>query len=288
VRCPRCQSDGKQSIEDTKPQPDGQIRRRRRCSDCREHYTTIEMISDKSLRVRKLGGSVVPFDRDAVRKGITRATLRKHHKHAYAELEDLVEHVASEAYVRSKGGIISSQDVGRLVLEHLKHLDEASHVRFALAHLGGWRRSDDPEGWLTAEDVRSWLLEEYPELDQWRPPGKLVTVVKRSGEHQRFDRAKLEQSIGYAAKGRRSHDEIQQLATDVARQVQRALRDQPIVTSGQLAAEALRILRDDDHIAYLRYASAAKNFREPKDFESEAVAILNRGGKSPVTRRVRA
>lgn len=237
MRCPRCQSEAKQSVEDTRQDENGNVRRRRRCGNCRDHYTTIEMISERSLRVMKSDGSVVPFDRATVRSGIRRAAVWKYRKSSAAELERLAEIVFGDAYARSEGGVITSREVGRIVLQHLKRVDQATHIRFALVELGRRDRDDERDGWIDADDVRAWLLEEYPALEHWRPPGKLVTVVKRSRQREQFDRKKLERSIGYTAKGRRTREEIHQLATEVARDVYRTLADQPMITSGQIAAE---------------------------------------------------
>lgn len=254
---------------------------------CREHYTTVEVISDRSLKVRKSDGSIVAFDRESVRTGIVRATVRKYRKHDTDELDELVDRVFNEAYGISNGAVVDSSIIGNLVLKHLKHLDPATHIRFALVHNGRRDRSDGRDGWVDADDVRAWLSAEYPALEHWRPPGKLVTVVKRSGVSEEFDRRKLERSIGYAAKGRRDREEIRALAEAVAREVYETLANQPVVTSGQIAAEILRSLRTHDQIAYLRYASAAKNFVEPKDFEAEALSVRNSAVRRRLGEKVR-
>lgn len=275
MQCPRCGSESKQNVEDTRVESDGRIRRRRRCSSCRDHYTTIEQISERSLRVRKSNGSVVSFDAELVRKGIKRSTPRKY-KHPSHELDELVDQVFTAAYAASTAGVIGSAQVGDIVLEVLKQSDKATHIRFALVHLGRRDREDERLGWVDADDLRAWLLEEYPDLEYWRPPAKLVNVVKRSGDRQPFDQKKLERSIGYASKGCGSPEEVHQLATNVAKDVARALGDQPLVASGQIAAEILRSLRDHEPIAYLRYASSTKRFTDPKDFEAEACAVRHR------------
>jgi len=63
-----------------------------------------------------------------------------------------------------------------------------------------------------------------------------------------------------------------------------ALGDQPLVTSGQIASEILESLRRRDQVAYLRFASTAKRFRSPEDYEAEATALAH----VPQNRRVRA
>ena len=78
-----------------------------------------------------------------------------------------------------------------------------------------------------------------------------------------------------AAKGRNSKEVVEKLATAVAGDVEAALGDQPRITSGQIASEILRSLRRRDHIAYLRYASTAKRFRSPEDYENEVASLRN-------------
>jgi transcriptional regulator NrdR family protein len=55
----------------------------------------------------------------------------------------------------------------------------------------------------------------------------------------------------------------------------RALAGQPIVTTGQLTSEMLKALRAADDIAYLRYASVAKQFSSEGDYEAEALSLAN-------------
>jgi transcriptional regulator NrdR family protein len=66
---------------------------------------------------------------------------------------------------------------------------------------------------------------------------------------------------------------VHNLATEVADEVEAALGDQPIITTGQIAAEIMRSLRVQDPIAYLRYASAAKRYQSAGDYEAEALAL---------------
>ncbi len=122
-------------------------------------------------------------------------------------------------------------------------------------------------------DVLRWLHEDYPELEFYDPPARLRTVVKRNGDRQSFSRKKLEQSIGYSSKGRGTRQQVYKLAQLVASDVEAALGDQAMVTSGQIASEILRSLRQRDHVAYLRFASTAKRFASPQDYEAEAVGL---------------
>jgi transcriptional repressor NrdR len=272
MNCPYCGADGRHSVKETRDTDDGRIVRRRECSVCKQRFATAEQLTVSGLRVRKSHGQAVPFNRDFVRKSIRKAmtdTWRRDDQ----KIDALVADVVADVYPQAENGEVASADIARAVLRRLRQFDPASHIRFALVQSGRRDRQDQRQGWRDANDVRRWLVEEYPELQHYRAPSGLAEVVKRDGRREPFDREKLEKSIGFASKGYGSRDEVWQLASDVATDVEQALSDQPIVTTGQIAAEILRNLRDLDHIAYLRFASTAKSFTEPEHYEAEAVAL---------------
>jgi transcriptional repressor NrdR len=272
MNCPQCGSSGRTSVKETRTRADGRITRRRLCPDCRSYFSTVEMVSETGLHVAKSDGRVVPFDRDSLKRSIERAAVRPYKGE---DLERLVDEVVAIVYSSARGGPIPSAEVGEAVLRVLRKFDPVSHIRFALVQSGRKDREDNRSGWAGIADVRNWLAEEYRDLQGYRHPGGLSLVVKRSGEWQNFDRKRMEKSIGVASKGRGSPEEVWQLAEDVATDVERALGDQPIVTTGQIAAEILRSLRRRSPIAYLRFASTAKGFNSPQSYEAEAFALRN-------------
>jgi transcriptional repressor NrdR len=94
-----------------------------------------------------------------------------------------------------------------------------------------------------------------------------ITIVKRSGRRSVFDRDKLERSFQIALRKRDVN------ADDIARSINEIVRhmeshpdgDVPSAQVGELVMEALSEL---DQVAYVRYASVYRNFREAKDFEA--------------------
>lgn len=94
-----------------------------------------------------------------------------------------------------------------------------------------------------------------------------LTVVKRSGRRVLFDRDKLVRSIQIALRKRTVDPErIEQMVTGVVRQLENA-GDGDVDSDmiGQLVMEGLKGL---DDVAYVRFASVYKNFREARDFET--------------------
>ena len=274
MQCPFCGASEQLDVKDTRRDPDGSIMRRRRCSACGHDTRTIEHVADANVRVRKADGSVVQFSSDAVMKSVRKAAVRRRQM---KNLNQLAENVRQKCMHSAVDNIVDSSTVGDHTLAELYRVDQVSYVRFAMVQLGRLDSRANRSGWRDAHSFREWLGQQFPHLPGSRVKVDLSSVVKRDWRREDFDIKKLEASIGYASKGRgRTDQEVYDLASDVAREVYRELRDQPLVLAGQLAAEVLRCLRGRDHVAFLRYASSAKGYRRIDDYETEAVALRNR------------
>ena len=93
-----------------------------------------------------------------------------------------------------------------------------------------------------------------------------LTVVKRSGRRVPFDRDKLERSIAVALRKRPVDAErVERMINGIVRQLE-SQGDSEIASErvGELIMEGLKAL---DDVAYVRFASVYKDFREAKDFE---------------------
>ena len=94
-----------------------------------------------------------------------------------------------------------------------------------------------------------------------------IMLVKRDGRKSVFDREKLERSFDIALRKRDVEGEAIAMAiNDIVRQLEsHADGDVPSARVGELVMAALHKL---DQVAYVRYASVYRNFREAKDFEA--------------------
>lgn len=93
-----------------------------------------------------------------------------------------------------------------------------------------------------------------------------LTVVKKNGEKSPFDRDKLSRSLNIALRKRNIPEErIERIVNSIQRRLE-TLGETEIPTKvvGEMVMENLREL---DQVAYVRFASVYKNFREAKDFE---------------------
>ena len=113
-----------------------------------------------------------------------------------------------------------------------------------------------------------------------------LTVVKRSGRRAPFDRDKLETSIAHALRKRPvTPERVERMVNGIVRQLESS-GEAEIQSSaiGELVMEGLKGL---DDVAYVRFASVYKNFREAKDFEEllgQLGAIEEEGVSAPPRR----
>lgn len=99
-----------------------------------------------------------------------------------------------------------------------------------------------------------------------------LTVVKKDGVRQPFDRQKLERAISTAARKRPiGPEQIERLVGRIQRQFETSGDSEvPAVKIGEAVMDGLKRL---DSVAYIRFASVYKDFREAKDFEDFAGSV---------------
>ena len=121
MKCPYCGY--------SRPADEGNsIRRRRECLACHKRFTTYETMESLPLMVIKKDGSRQSFDRGKVMGGLIRACEKR--PVSYQTLEGLVAEIELSLQNQIDREVSSSQ-IGELVLERLKQLDEVAYVRFA-------------------------------------------------------------------------------------------------------------------------------------------------------------
>ena len=93
-----------------------------------------------------------------------------------------------------------------------------------------------------------------------------LVVIKSSGKREDFDRSKLERSIRIAMQKRPiDPDRIDQMISGILRRLESlGDTDIPSKTIGEIVMESLARI---DTVAYVRFASVYRNFREARDFE---------------------
>ena len=128
MKCPFCgYTDSK--VIDSRPAEEGStIRRRRECLACQKRFTTYEIIERLPLVVIKRDGSRQSFDKVKLINGMVRACEKR--PVTLSQLETIADEIEQEL----QSGLereISTVDIGEMVMERLKDVDEVAYVRFA-------------------------------------------------------------------------------------------------------------------------------------------------------------
>lgn len=146
MRCPYC-GHTKNRVVDSRTSREGRaVRRRRECESCDERFTTYEVVEERPLAVKKRDGSFEPFDRSKLIRGIQVACTKR--PVTLRQIEGIADAI-EESLERSESGEVESWQIGELVMQHLRDLDQVAYVRFASVYTN----FQDPEEYL--ETIRA-------------------------------------------------------------------------------------------------------------------------------------
>ncbi|MCI5642547.1 MAG: transcriptional regulator NrdR [Peptoniphilus sp.] len=128
MKCPFCgYNDSK--VLDTRPTDEGYtIRRRRECLKCQKRFTTYEKIEQSPVMVIKKDGNRQAFDREKIIRGMIKSCEKR--PVSADEIEEAVNNIEKKIE-NSMRREITSLEIGEMVMNELKDLDEVSYVRFA-------------------------------------------------------------------------------------------------------------------------------------------------------------
>jgi transcriptional repressor NrdR len=141
VRCPFC-AHPEDRVVDSRELADGlQVRRRRECMACGRRFTTYERLEELPALVVKRDGRREPFDRGKVVGGLLRACEKR--PVTLRQLEETADAVEAAVNGRDEREI-GSDEIGQILMDRLRHLDQVAYVRFASVY----RRFEDIEQFL--------------------------------------------------------------------------------------------------------------------------------------------
>jgi transcriptional repressor NrdR len=132
VRCPSC-SGFDDKVVDSRTSDDGSsTRRRRECLGCGRRFTTYERLEEAPLVVVKRSGQRSPFERAKIVAGM-RASA-KNRPVSDEALESLGMEIEEE--LRLEGPDLTTEQIGRAVLDRLREVDEVAYLRFVSVYKG--------------------------------------------------------------------------------------------------------------------------------------------------------
>ena len=128
MKCPYCNYEDTKVV-DSRPVEDGlATRRRRECVKCGKRFTTFEKIENSLLVVVKKDGTRESFDKNKIISGVLKACQKT--KVTYEDVQkiaDNIERVLSNTMEKE----IQAADIGGLIMDELKDIDQVAYVRFA-------------------------------------------------------------------------------------------------------------------------------------------------------------
>lgn len=128
MKCPYCEFEETKVI-DTRPTDEGQtIRRRRECINCGKRFTTYEKIENIQLIVVKKDKTREAFNRTKILNGIIKACEKR--PVSLRDIEAITDSIERKLQNAMENEITTDQ-IGEMVMDELKNLDDVAYVRFA-------------------------------------------------------------------------------------------------------------------------------------------------------------
>ncbi len=128
MKCPYCASDKIKVLDSRPTEENNAIRRRRACDSCSKRFTTYETIESLPIIVIKKDNTREIYNRQKILDGLVRSC----HKRPVSlnEIEALTNEIENKIYNSLKKEI-NSYEIGEMVMDGLRELDEVAYVRFA-------------------------------------------------------------------------------------------------------------------------------------------------------------
>ncbi|NCN06986.1 MAG: transcriptional repressor NrdR [Candidatus Pacebacteria bacterium] len=128
MKCPYCDTAETSVVDSREAEDQATIRRRRQCGLCEKRFTTYERIEGIELKVLKKDGTKEDFSREKLQRGIMKATWKR--PIPMSDVNDLLDDVERRLR-RKETAEVKSWEIGNLVLNRLRKLDELSYLLFA-------------------------------------------------------------------------------------------------------------------------------------------------------------
>ena len=128
MKCPFCGASDTKVVDTRTMEDNSVIRRRRFCPECSERFTTYERVDTIPLTVVKSDETRESFDRGKILKGMLMSCNKR--PVSVEELEKVVTSIEN-SFINSTRKEISSKEIGEMVMDKLKDIDQVAYLRFA-------------------------------------------------------------------------------------------------------------------------------------------------------------
>jgi transcriptional repressor NrdR len=107
------------------------VKRRRVCMHCKRRFTTYERVELFGLEVLKRSGEKEPYLRHKLELGLRKALEKR--PVTEEQFQKLVSSIENDIFTLEKE-TVSSEQIGHIVLSHLREVDKVAYLRFASVH----------------------------------------------------------------------------------------------------------------------------------------------------------
>ncbi len=128
MRCPFCGNEDTKVVDSRAQDDNTVIKRRRLCEKCDKRFTTYERIDTVPLIVVKRNGAREVFEKNKILNGIVKACNKRNI--SLRQMEAIVDDIEN-SIINLPSKEVSSTEIGNMVMDKLKGLDEVAYVRFA-------------------------------------------------------------------------------------------------------------------------------------------------------------
>ena len=128
MKCLYCNCAESKVVDSRAAEEDNAIRRRRECTGCGRRFTTYETIEFSPVLVVKNNGTRQSYNAEKVRNGIIKSCEKR--PVPMQVIDEMVSDISKQVY-NSMESEITSKEIGEMVMERLKKVDEVSYVRYA-------------------------------------------------------------------------------------------------------------------------------------------------------------
>lgn len=131
MKCIFCGHEDSKVVDSRSAEDTNAIRRRRECLKCGKRFTTYEMVESSPILVIKNDNSRQAFDPQKIKKGIIKSCEKR--PVSMTQIDDIIAEIEkkiSNSLVQE----IKSSEIGEMVMESLRKIDEISYVRFAAVY----------------------------------------------------------------------------------------------------------------------------------------------------------
>jgi len=128
MRCPYCNDENLKVIDSRPMDEENAIRRRRQCEKCGKRFTTFEKVETIPLMVVKKDNTREPYNRSKIEAGVLSACHKR--PVSVEDINRMIDEIEAKLF-QMDSKEISTTDIGELVMEKLRGLDEVAYVRFS-------------------------------------------------------------------------------------------------------------------------------------------------------------